>query len=88
MTGTEKQIKWAEDIKAAVLDEAEQKLKMFQNFPNNEFRPADIENRIKAARRVANLVSKKDDAAWFINGGNGRSFMSLWRKQLEALNNA
>lgn len=84
MNGSEKQVRWAEDIKKRLLEDGAKRLEDFENLVI-AYRTEDYNLRVQAARDVIAAIEGKQDAAWFINNGNERNFHSLWRKRFQSL---
>lgn len=72
MKGTEKQIKWAEDIKAGMIAEVER-------FAEMETKDGETA-RADRYRSAIPWIESHDDAAWFINRGRHMRFTDIMAK--------
>lgn len=75
MNGSEKQIKWAEDIKRNMLDQVAIQI-------SNERAMDNDERNLRGLSMIADWIGGQTEAKWFIDN-KGRNFTMDWPSHIE-----
>lgn len=75
MNGTEKQIKWAEDIKATMMEQVNKAIADEKAMDNDE-------RNLRGLAMITEWLNGQTEAKWFIDN-KGRNFVINWPAHIE-----
>ena len=75
LSGSEKQVKWANDIRKTFIIDMVETSKKLLGFKND----SRFESTAELITRLDEIVLDKKSSTWWIDGGNGRDFVLCLR---------